>query len=133
MTALLSIGGAVLRTIGLNPQRVATSSEGRVPGRPTFGGMDYQLTGLDERATSIEAETMPFIVGGLDALGWLELHHQRQDAVPYIRLQANFLGVVAGNVIIRSLDVEEGRFHPFTGVGRQVTATIELLHVGSLL
>ena len=131
MSALLCVGAAVLRTIGLNPQQLVNASESRVPGRPTFGGMDYQLTGLDERTTTIEAETVPHVVGGLDALGWLELQHQRQDVVSYIRMQANFLGIVEGFVVIRSLEVEEGRFHPYTGIGRRLSVSIELLHVGS--
>lgn len=129
MTALISVGGAVLRTIGLNPQSVTESSEARAPGKATFFGMDYQLTGRGERTISLEVETWPLVVGGLDALGWLIGHHQNQDVVPVIRLGANYLGRVEGAVVIRSYEIEEGRIHPFTGVGRRVGATVELLHV----
>ena len=133
MSALIAVGAAVLRVIGLTPQTIVTASEARAPGRATFGGMDYQLTGLDEATTTIEAETVPHVVGGLDALEWLWLHHRAQDVVNLIRLQANYLGRIDGGVVVRTLEVEEDRLHPFTGVGRRVRVTVELLHVGTPL
>lgn len=130
MSGLIAVGSAVLRVIGTNPQRVTMRSEGRVPGQPTFGGMDYQATGLGDQVTTIEAETWPLVTGGLDAIAWLQLHHERQDEVNLIRLAANYLGRLDGLVVIRELEIEEGRIHPFTGVGRRVSVVVDLLHVG---
>jgi len=127
---LVSIGRAPCQVVGLNPQRVGSQSAGRVPGRPTFTGMDYQLTGLDEKITAISAVTWPHVTGGLDTLGWLQAQHDGQDVVNLIRLGANWFGQLAGTVVIRSLDIDEGRFHPFTGAGRKVEVDIELVHVG---
>ena len=130
MSGLIVVGGAILRVIGMNPQRVTSTSEARVPGQATFGGMDYQATGLGDRVTTIEAETFPQVTRGLDALAWLMLHHERQDEVNLIRLAANYLGRMDGTVVIRDIEVEEGRIHPFTGVGRRVEVVVDLLHVG---
>ncbi|WP_020179773.1 phage tail protein [Methylopila sp. M107] len=129
MTGLIAVGSAVLRVIGMNPQRVTTSSETRAPGKATFGGMDYQLTGVGEQTTTIEAETFPHVVGGLDALEWLTRHHEAADEVNLIRLGSNYLGLMEARVVIRTLEVDEDRIHPFTGVGRRVGCTVELLHV----
>lgn len=130
MSALISIGAAVLEVIGMNPQRVTSASEAGVAGRPTFGGMDYQLTGQRDSTVTIEAETAPLVFGGLDAYGWLDQHHRDQHVVPLIRLGANYLGRVDGLFTIRNLESEEDRIHPFTGVGRRFAVTVELLDVG---
>ena len=130
MTTLISIGRAQLRLIGLNPQRVSEESETRLPGRATFSGMDYQKTGRGEHATRLEVLTLPHILGGLDALGWLQRHHRQQDTVTYFRLGSNYLGSLQGNVVIRELYVDEERFHPFTGRGRTLNAEIGLVYVG---
>jgi phage tail protein len=130
---LISVGKARLKVFGLNPQAVSTSSENRAPGRPTFQGMDYQLTGMGEKVTSVEAVTFPQVTGGLDCLGWLISHHEKQDAVNLIRLGPNYLGSVGGLVCIRNLDYDEDRFHPFTGVGRKVEVAFEMVHLGSVL
>ncbi len=126
---LVSIGRAQLQVIGLNPQSVGTISEGRVPGRPTFSGMDHQLTGLGERVTAISALTYPLVTGGMDALGWLQRHHEEQAVVNMIRLGANWLGQMMGPVVIRTLEIDENQFHPFTGVGRRMGVEIDLVHV----
>lgn len=130
MSGLIAIGAAVLKIVGLNPQRVTNSIEARAPGRATFGGMDYQLTGVGDEVTTLEVETVPHVMGGLDAWGWIRLHLEEQDVVPLIRLSANYLGSVDGMVTIRSAESDEDRFHPFTGVGRKFRGTVELLHVG---
>jgi hypothetical protein len=130
MSTLVSLGRAQLRTIGLNPQRLSSQSETRLPGRATFKGMDYQATGQGERSTRLEVMTVPHILGGLDALGWLEAHHLAQDVVPYFRLEANFLGRLVGEVVIRDITVDEERLHPFTGIGRILTAELGLVFVG---
>ena len=129
MTSLISVGRAQLKVIGLNPQRVSRSSESRVPGKPTFNGMDYQRTGMGERTTLIEAITFPLVTGGMDALGHIDSHHHKQDVVSFFRLGANYLGIRVGAVVVRSLYIDEDRFHPFTGVGRSVLVEAELLHV----
>lgn len=133
MNELVSIGSAKLRIIGLSPDRISTDSESRVPGKATFQGMDYQKTGMGERTTVIDAVTVPHVFGGLDSLAWLRVHHGRQDTVNMIRLGANYLGELAGRVIIRNLSVDEDRQHPRTRVGRNVSVSIELLHVGESL
>lgn len=130
MSALVSIGGAQLRVIGLNPQHVSRSSETRLPGRATFTGMDYQKTGRGPREVYLEAMTVPHLLGGLDALGLLQAHHDRQDTVRYIRLERNYLGRNLGDVVIRELHVDEDHFHPFTGIGRTVNVEISLVFVG---
>lgn len=127
---LISIGKAKLKTWGLTPQVISTSSEGRVPGHATFSGMDYQLTGLGEKVTNIEAVTHPQVMGGMDSLGWLIQQHEAQSAINFIRLGANFLGSLQGLVVIRTLEYDEESIHPFTGVGRKVEVALELLHVG---
>ena len=130
MSALVAVGGAVLQVIGLNPQRIGAESESRVPGKATFTGMDYQLTGMGERSTRLEFATWPQVIGGLDTLGMLEVQHNAQAVVPYIRLGANWLGTLQGFVVIRRLSIDEERLHPFTGVGRVVHGEAELVHVG---
>jgi phage protein U len=131
MSALVAVGAAVLRTIGLNPQRIGDESEGRAPGKATFAGMDYQLTGMGDHATRLEFATWPQVIGGMDALAILQLQHRTQAVVPYIRLGANWLGTLQGFVVVRHLATDEERLHPFTGVGRIVHGEAELLHVGS--
>lgn len=127
--ALISIGGAILYTIGLNPQRISTSSESRVPGHAVQRGMDYQRTGLGPRSTIIDARTFPHVTGGMDAFAILKLHHEQQAVVPLIRLHGNYLGLARGEVIIETLDVDEERLHPFDGVGRMVDVTIGLINL----
>ncbi|WP_319775482.1 hypothetical protein [Breoghania sp.] len=129
MNVLISVGAAQLRYIGLNPQRLSEESETRLPARATFTGMDYQRTGRGERTTRLEVLTLPHILGGLDALGWLQLHHQQQDIVNYFRMGANYLGSLAGRVVIRELYIDEERLHPFTGRGRILTAELGLVFV----
>lgn len=128
MTAsLVSIGAAHLKVIGLNPQHVSLSSESRVPGRATFTGMDYQLTGIGERSVRLEVMTLPFIFGGMDALGWLQAQHLAQTPALYLRLGKNFLADNLGLVVIRELYIDEDRFHPFTGRGRTLNAEVGLV------
>lgn len=128
--ALISIGGAVLYTVGgLNPQRISSSSESRVPGHPVQGGMDYQKTGVGERFTTIDARTAPQVMGGLDSLAILRAHHEMQAEVPFVRLHGNYLGIAAGMVIIQTLEVDEEKLHPFDGVGRVVDVTVGLIHL----
>jgi phage protein U len=83
------------------------------------------------RSTTVEAITYPQVIGGMDAVAWLIRHHEAQDAVPFIRLGSNYLGEVIGLVVVRNLSIDEDRLHPFTGVGRKVEVSAELLHVGS--
>ncbi len=127
--ALVSIGGAVLHTIGLSPQRLSYSSESRVPGKAVQAGMDYQITGLGERLTQIEAQTWPHVVGGLDSLAVLKMHHEMQAQVPLIRLRGNYLGLNAGPVIIQTLECDEEKLHPHDGVGRIVDVALGLIHM----
>ncbi|MEO0496275.1 MAG: hypothetical protein AAF141_02745 [Pseudomonadota bacterium] len=126
----IRIGKARLTVTGLSPQAVARSSETRVPGAPTFAGMDYQKTGTGEMVTTIEAQTVPVLVDGTDAIGVLMQHHLAQDSVSYIRMGGNFQAQYMGSVIVRVLDTDEESLHPFTGVGRRVNCSMELLHVG---
>ena len=129
--ALVSIGGAILYTVGgLNPQRITTSSESRVPGHPVPAGLDYQLTGMGEKTTTLEARTMPHIIGGLDALAILQAHHESQAQVNYIRLHANYVASLsAGPVVIQALEADEEHMHPHDGVGRVVDVTLTLIHM----
>ncbi|QFS97548.1 hypothetical protein FIV06_08955 [Labrenzia sp. THAF191b] len=129
MSSLVSIGAAQLKVIGLNPQNVSLSSEARVPGRATYTGMDYQLTGIGERSARLEVLTLPFVFGGMDALGWLQAQHLSQLPVLYLRLGANLAADNLGLVVIRELYIDEDRFHPFTGRGRTLNAEIGLLFV----
>lgn len=129
MTSLISLGAAQLKVVGLNPQFVSFSSESRVPGRATFRGMDYQLTGMGEQSVRLEVLTLPQVFGGMDALGWLQAQHRTQLPVLYLRLGANFAADNLGLVVIRELYVDEDRFHPFTGRGRTINAEIGLLFV----
>ncbi len=132
MTELIKVGKAKLKVIGLIPERVSTNSEGRVPGKATFRGMDHQKTGMGEKVTVIEVITIPHVTGGLDAAAWLWRHHENQDTVNYIRLGKNYLGNVVGSVVVRVLGLEEENIHPVTKVGRTMTGEIELIHVGSV-
>ena len=132
MTDLISIGGARLKAIGLRPTRISRRSERRVPGTPTFYDMDYQETGAGERVTSVSAETMPHIFGGLDAVSMLEAHHLAGSAVMFLRMSRNFLTRNLGLVVIRTLDVNEEALHPADGIGRKVQVEIELVHIDQL-
>ncbi|KQV31620.1 hypothetical protein ASC97_19890 [Rhizobium sp. Root1203] len=126
--ALISIGGAILYTVGgLNPQRLAFSSEARFPAHATPSGLLYQKTGLGERSLSIEATTFPHVMGGLDNYAILTAHHQSQATVPLVRLKGNYLGLVSGLCVIQSLEADEEKLHPFDGVGRQIDVTIGIL------
>jgi phage protein U len=125
--ALLSIGGALLNTIGLNPQRLSYSSEARFPAHAIPGGLRYQKTGVGAERLTVEAKTLPHVFGGLDAYAVLKAHHRSQSVVPLIRLRGNYLGEANGLCVIETLDADEERLHPFDGVGREVEVTIGLL------
>lgn len=125
--ALLSIGGAILYTIGLNPQRLSYSSEARFPAHATPGGLAYQKTGAGPELMTIEAKTLPHVFGGLDAYAILKAHHRSQATVPFIRLRGNYLGEASGLCVIETLDADEERLHPFDGIGREVEVTIGLI------
>ena len=84
------------------------------------------------KVTGGEALTFPAGIGGMEAVAWLIRLHESQTAVPFIRLGANYLGEVVDTVIIRNLSIDEDRLHPFTGVGRKVEVSAELLHVGDI-
>lgn len=127
---LVGIGRAQLRVVGLNPQRIGTESEARVPGIATWVGMDYQDTGLGEARTRFEAVTWPHVIGGLDALDWLKRHHEGREAVNYFRLHGQYLGRMLGTVRIRHLFVDETHLHPFDGVGRKIGVELDLVYVG---
>jgi len=127
--ALISIGGAVLHTVGLSPQRLSHASDSRVPGHAVQAGMDYQLTGLGERSVIIDARTWPHVTGGLDSLALLRLHHETQAVVPFIRLHGNYLGLAGGMVIIQSLEADEEKLHPHDGVGRIVDVIVRLIRM----
>lgn len=132
MADFLSIGGAKLKQIGLRPTRISARSEVRVPGTPTFSDIEYQDTGIGERVTTIEAKTLPHVFGGMDALSILEGHHLARRTIQFIRMGKNFSATNQGLVVIRSLDCDEESLHPADGVGREVSVSIELLHVPSL-
>lgn len=125
--ALISIGGAILYTIGLNPQRLSHAGESRVPGHATQAGVDYQLTGMGERSVIIDARTFPHVTGGLDALAILTMHRDMQTVVPFIRLKGNYLGIQSGMVVVQSLEVDEEKLHPHDGVGRIVDVVVRLI------
>ncbi len=125
--ALISIGGAILYTIGLNPQRLSASSEARFPAHPTPKGLTYQKTGIGERTLTIEAKTMPHVFGGMDAFGILEAHHLAQNTVPFIRLRGNYKGKAEGLCVIQTLETDEEKLHPFDGIGRQIDVSIGLI------
>ena len=133
MKELLSIGRAQLLVRGLNPQRIGTESEARVPGQATWSGMDYQDTGLGEARTRLEAVTYPHVIGGLDAVAWLQRQHANREVVNYYRLQGSYLGRNLGRVRIRHLFLDETRLHPFDGVGRRVGVELDLVYVGDSL
>ena len=130
MMELVGIGRAQLRVVGLNPQRIGTESEARVPGIPTWTGMDYQRTGIGEARTRFEAVTWPHVIGGLDAVAWLQQHHEAEEMVNYIRLHGQYLGRMLGAVRIRHLFIDETHLHPFDGVGRKVGVELDLVYVG---
>ena len=125
--ALVSIGGAILYTIGLNPQRISYASEARFPAHPIPSGLRYQKTGAGAQTVMIEATTFPHVVGGMDAWAILKAHHRNQSTVPYIRLRGNYLGEASGLCVIETLDADEERLHPFDGVGRKVDVTLGLI------
>jgi len=128
--ALVAIGGAVLRVIGLNPQSIETHGTGRAIVTPTLYGNDIQPTGVDPEETTIEALTMPQAFGGLDAYALLKIHKDMQTPVPYIRLGSNFLGnVLSGRVLVTDLTISEERISPIDGRGRQTKVTVTLLHI----
>lgn len=133
MKELASIGRAKLVVVGLNPQRIGTESEARVPGQATWSGMDYQKTGLGEARTRFEAVTYPHVIGGLDAVEWLQRHHQGEEVVNYYRLRGQYLGRMQGRVQIRHLFIDETKLHPFDGVGRRVGVELDLVYVGDSL
>ncbi len=124
---LISIGGAMLATIGLNPQRVSYSSEARFPAHPVQSGMRYQKTGAGAQRIMIEAQTYPHVIGGLDAYAMIKAYHLAQMAVPYMRLRGNYLGQADGICVIETLDADEERLHPFDGVGRVIDVTLGLI------
>lgn len=132
MSDLISIGGARLRSFGLRPVHVGKRSERRLPGAPTFRAMDYQDTGIGERTTQIDGETLPHFLGGMDAVALLEAHHLAGSVVYFVRMAAQFLAYNQGRVIIRTLDIDEEQLHPADGVGRVVRARIELVHVDTI-
>lgn len=125
--ALLSIGGAILYTIGLNPQRISTASEARFPAHPIPGGLHYQVTGMGERTTTIEALTHPHVFGGLDSFARLRAIHETQRIVPYWRITSRLKGLASGACVIQTLEVDEEKLHPFDGIGRQVEVAIGLI------
>ena len=129
MTTSISLGNAKLKVIGLTPQRLTDEREARVVSRPTFEGMDHQKTGPGDIIVSLEVVTVPLVFGGLDALEWLKRHLNDQDTVNYFRMEANYLGRLVGQVCLTSVSSDEERFHPWTGIGRKVSAYVEFLHV----
>lgn len=130
MSTIIRLGNAQLRVIGLNPQRLSDESETRLPGHATFLGMAYQKTGTGEHSITLEVMTVPHILGGLDALGWLRAHHKAQDTVNYWRMENHYSGRREGEGVITTLFSEEERFHPFNGYGRMLNAEIGLIIVG---
>lgn len=126
--ALISIGGAQLYTVGgLHPERVSFASEARFPAHATPSGLSYQRTGIGEQSLTIEAQTAPHVFGGLDAYAVLRAYHEIQAMVPLVRLQGAYLGLSSGLVVIQSLESDEEKIHPFTGVGRRVDVILGLL------
>lgn len=125
--ALISIGGAMLTTIGLSPQRLSYSSSARWPAHPVAAGLAYQKTGADAEHLTIEAETYPHVVGGLDAYAIIKAIHRSQAVVPLIRLRGNYLGEATGYCGIDTLDADEEKLHPFDGIGRKVQVTVGLI------
>ncbi|RLQ88927.1 hypothetical protein [Notoacmeibacter ruber] len=125
-----SIGKAQLKVIGLNPEIINLESEARLPGAPTWRGMDYQATGMGERRILIRARTAPHLVGGLDALDWLFVHQERQEAVNFLRLGTNYMARRIGTVGVRFVGVEETKLHPLDGRGRIVEVEIDLVVLG---
>ena len=127
--ALISIGGALLHTIGLNPQRLSYAGDSRVPGHAVQAGMDYQLTGMGERSVIIDAKTWPHVVGGLDSLAILRMHMEMQTVVPFIRLHGNYIGISGGMVVVQSVEADEEKLHPFDGIGRIVDVFVRLIQM----
>ncbi len=131
-TSLIALGAAVLEVVGLNPQKIGSRSEGRVPVKPTFSGVDHQLTGMGEETIRLEFATVPLIMGGLDTLAIIRSIHRTQAVVPYLRLGASYEATLEGLVVVKSLDVAEERLHPLTGVGRIVHGEAELVLIGEV-
>lgn len=133
LTVLCTLGNAQFKVVGLNPQRIGTMSEARVIGQPTFGGMDYQATGLGEAHTRFEAVTYPHVIRGLDAVAWLQQYHEAQTELNYIRLRnmQTYLGRMLGRVQIRHIFIDETHLHPLDGVGRKVSVELDLVYIGS--
>lgn len=127
--ALISIGGAVLYTVGLNPQRLSYSSEARFPAHAVQGGMRYQVTGAGDQRMTIEAVTYPHVVGGLDAVAILKGLHRAQLMAPMTRLRGNYLGLADGLCVIETMDYDEERLHPVDGIGREVSVSLGLLFI----
>ncbi len=125
--ALISIGGAQLTTIGLSPQQLSYSSSARFPAHPVAAGLRYQKTGADAEHLTIEAETYPHVVGGLDAYAIIKAIHRSQAIVPLIRLRGNYLGQAVGYCGIDTLDADEERLHPIDGIGRKMQVTVGLI------
>lgn len=131
-TSLIALGAAVLEVVGLNPQKIGSRSESRVPVKATFESVDHQLTGMGEKTIRLEFATVPLIMGGLDTLAVIRSIHESQTIVPYLRLGAHYAATLEGLVVVRSLDVDEERLHPLTGVGRIVHGEAELVLVGGV-
>ena len=127
--ALISIGRAILRPNGLSASELEATSETRVPGKATFAGMDYQLTGQGERLISFRACTVPQVFDGMDAVALLLANHSGQRVVNYFRMGPNYFGSLVGPVVIRSTGISEASLHPFTGIGRVVDCSLELVLV----
>lgn len=124
---LISIGGALLYTVGPSAQRLSYSSEGRFPGHATQGGMAYQATGAGDERMTIEVLTFPHVLGGLDSVDILKTLHRSQMIAPFIRLHGFYLGKATGMVVVETFDFDEEKLHPVTGIGRRVEATLGLL------
>lgn len=129
MRVLVSIGGARLERLGLNPGRLSMRAEARVPGTATWYATDYQFTGLGDQTVTIQARTLPHFMGGLDAITTLLAHLRSNRPVNYIRMGRNFAASIGGLVGLKSLQVDEERLHPADGVGRIVEVQIELVLV----
>lgn len=131
MMPLCCIGAATLEVIGLNPTRISYRSEARWPSQAVFDDEPfYQRTGLGERAYSLRLAARPAIMGGLGAYAALKAHHEAGDVVPFIRLTAGLVGIVApGDVAITRLGHEEEKIAP-DGIGRRWEFDAELKIVG---
>jgi len=117
----------MLTTVGLSPQRLSYSSSTRFPAHPVAAGLFYQKTGADAEHLTIEVETYPHVVGGLDAYAIIKAIHRSQAVVPLIRLRGNYLGEATGYCGIETLDADEEKLHPIDGIGRKVQVTVGLI------